>query len=280
MMNTSKLPGGPADSSFNHQNREYFRQVLIPFLDNASKSEVIREIREYALNWLALNDGDSILDVGCGLGHMTARFAAAVSPNGKAVGLDNSQDFVDEAKQRHANLANILILHGDASNIPLENNSLDAVYVERVFQHLPNSQLVLDEIARVLRPEGRAIIIEPDWSTLALSHPLRQATAQIIKATQDSIRNPDIVHSLPIFIEKNPLLAFTGSKVFNSHAKGCDEIDKLLPIMRAAEVGIKNGLLIEDAEKWIGKFLDFPVQMRLQFSVIFLRSCNAESQWQ
>lgn len=276
-MTTNRLPGGPADSGFNYQDKEYFRRVLMPFLDNASQSPAVLSIRRFALDRLALTNGESILDIGCGLGNTTAQFAASVAPDGKAIGLDNSQVFVDEATNRYAHLDNISIIYGDATDIPLPDNSVDAVYVERVFQHLPHPELALNEIERVLRPEGRALILEPDWHKLEVDHPQRETTSQIIKATWASIRNSDIVLSLPSFIGKTDLyIANSESLVYPVHGRA--EVDRLLPIMRAAEVGIKQGLATEVAHKWLDDFSNHSVSITLPFSAFLLASRRVDAQ--
>lgn len=52
-----------------------------------------------------------------------------------------------------------------ASDLPVADGSVDAVRCERVFQHLEDPQAAADEIARVLRPGGRAVVVDSDWGT-------------------------------------------------------------------------------------------------------------------
>jgi SAM-dependent methyltransferase len=59
-------------------------------------------------------------------------------------------------------------VYGDIHAVPFTDESVDAVLCERVFQYLARPEHAIAEIARVLRPGGRVVLIDSDWSTLTL----------------------------------------------------------------------------------------------------------------
>lgn len=109
-------------------------------------------------------NGGVALDVGCGNGRHAELLAADTD---RVVGLDVSRGLLEEARNRSRErefAINLVI--GDASNLPLSDNTVDiAVYVATL-HHLSTREArtrSLDELARVLAPSGRAIVSA--WST-------------------------------------------------------------------------------------------------------------------
>jgi ubiquinone/menaquinone biosynthesis C-methylase UbiE len=93
-----------------------------------------------------------ILDLGCGPGSSTLQL-----PPG-AVGGDHALSMLRRARKR-APRAPLVCL--DAASLPLRTASLDAVTLHSVLYLLPDQRAALREIARVLRPGGRAVLLEP-----------------------------------------------------------------------------------------------------------------------
>ncbi len=91
-----------------------------------------------------LRPGERILDVGCGCGDDLRRLAPLVAPNGCAVGVDSSQSMIDEARQRSTGceLPPQFEL-GDAAHLRWRSDYFDACRADRVFQHLPERNLLL-----------------------------------------------------------------------------------------------------------------------------------------
>lgn len=111
--------------------------------------------------------GKRLLEVGYGQGTDLFQFAR----NGALVsGIDMTPSHFDIATRRF-NLAGIDadLRLGDAEEMPFADASFDAVYSFGVIHHSPNTQKIIDEIHRVLRPGGRAIIgVYHRWSVFYL----------------------------------------------------------------------------------------------------------------
>jgi ubiquinone/menaquinone biosynthesis C-methylase UbiE len=101
--------------------------------------------------------GRDVLEIGGGTGTDLAQFAA----HGAAVtDLDLSAGHLDLAEENFR-LRGLQgrFMHHDAEGLPFEDNSFDVVYSNGVLHHTPNTVRVISEIARVLRPSGRVIVM-------------------------------------------------------------------------------------------------------------------------
>ena len=110
--------------------------------------------------FLADRTGRVGLDVGCGNGRHTAVLAERVET---AVGLDVSRALLAAARER---VRGVELLQGEASALPLASNSVSLALYVATLHHLPDRatrRASLDELARVLTPDGRALVSA--WST-------------------------------------------------------------------------------------------------------------------
>jgi ubiquinone/menaquinone biosynthesis C-methylase UbiE len=64
---------------------------------------------------------------------------------------------------------NLSFVDGLARAMPFDDSSVDLVWREHVLQHLTDTQAAIDEIGRVLRPGGRAVLLESDYGTRIVS---------------------------------------------------------------------------------------------------------------
>jgi SAM-dependent methyltransferase len=120
--------------------------------------------RAETLEALAPSPHEDLLDLGCGTGHMLLDAAKAVGPSGRVHGLDASEDMLSLAGQRCAGVVDVDLHQGDLYDLPFSAGSLDAVFSVQVFEYLSDVAAALGEIHRVLRPGGRVLIRDVDWS--------------------------------------------------------------------------------------------------------------------
>jgi demethylmenaquinone methyltransferase/2-methoxy-6-polyprenyl-1,4-benzoquinol methylase len=108
----------------------------------------------------------SILDLCTGTGNLAIRLAKEVNGGTKILALDYSQPMLDVAREKaeKARLNNIEFIHGDAVSMPLGDENLDVIGIAFAFRNLtyknPDREKFLQEIYRVLRPEGKFVIVE------------------------------------------------------------------------------------------------------------------------
>ena len=104
-----------------------------------------------------LKPGETVLDLGSGGGIDVLLSARRVAPNGRAFGLDMTDEMlaVAEENKRKSGLENATFLKGEIENIPLPDNSIDVIISNCVINLSGDKDRVLREAFRVLKPGGR-----------------------------------------------------------------------------------------------------------------------------
>jgi demethylmenaquinone methyltransferase/2-methoxy-6-polyprenyl-1,4-benzoquinol methylase len=109
-----------------------------------------------------LSPGERALDVACGTGDLAFDLAALVGPEGSVVGVDFSERMLslarDKAVERGA--AAIRFESGNALALPYPDDSFDAATVGFGARNFSDLGLGLSEMARVVRPGGRVVVLE------------------------------------------------------------------------------------------------------------------------
>ncbi len=102
------------------------------------------------------------MEIGPGVGYYTLAMAGWVGVSGRVEIFDIQQEFLDHTVRRAAErgLQNILPTRGDATALPYEDASVDAVVLTAVLGEVPDTGAALTEIRRVLRPAGRLVVGE------------------------------------------------------------------------------------------------------------------------
>jgi ubiquinone/menaquinone biosynthesis C-methylase UbiE len=117
--------------------------------------------------------GERILEIGPGTGYYTLDIAEWVGPEGRVEIFDLQQEFLDHTAGRAAErgLANVFPTQGDATALPYEDASMDAIVLITVLGEIPDPAAALSEIRRVLAPTGRLVVGElfgdPHFTTQA-----------------------------------------------------------------------------------------------------------------
>ena len=118
--------------------------------------------RERAADRAALRPGDSALDACCGTGDLAFELAGRVGPEGRVIGSDFSERMLDLARSKASEreLAPVRFEWGDALELPYDASSFDAVTVGFGVRNLADLDRGVAELVRVLRPDGRLVILE------------------------------------------------------------------------------------------------------------------------
>ena len=139
--------------------------------------ELPRDAAEHAFgcgNPLAFSEvqqGQVVVDLGCGAGIDLILAARKVGPSGRVIGVDMTPEMIARARQNleHAGVANAEVREGYIESLPVEDASVDWVLSNCVISLSPDKPKVFAEIARVLRPSGRFSISDlvvsdmPPW---------------------------------------------------------------------------------------------------------------------
>ncbi|HKR48524.1 MAG TPA: methyltransferase domain-containing protein [Pseudonocardiaceae bacterium] len=122
--------------------------------------------REHLRALLALSPGQRVLDIGCGPGILAKEMAREVGPTGEVCGIDVSESMLALAEQRCGSEDRVTLRPGRAESIPFGNEEFDATIAVQVYEYVPDVERALAELFRVLRPGGRAVILDTDWDSL------------------------------------------------------------------------------------------------------------------
>lgn len=98
-----------------------------------------------------------IADLGCGSGHATARLAPYVRG---VIGVDQSGAMLRAARRRTAGLHNVDLRQGSLEALPIEDGTVDGALLLLALTYVTETGRVLEEMARVLRPGGRAVVVD------------------------------------------------------------------------------------------------------------------------
>ena len=113
------------------------------------------------LNHANLKEGEIVVDLGSGAGIDIFLASKKVSDSGKAIGIDMTDQMLEKARENtlKGNYSNVEFRKGDIEeNIPLGNNTVDAVISNCVINLTTNKINAFKEVFRILKHDGRMVI--------------------------------------------------------------------------------------------------------------------------
>lgn len=140
-----------ANAEFDYWSRTYDRSLLQTFLFRPSHKTLLEQVT---------HDDRMLLDVGCGTGQFAVT-ALSRFPNLTVFGLDLSEKMLDQGKERYRVLEDRLhVVRGDSEKLPFADDSFDVITCSHSFHHYPRQAAVVAEMHRVLKPEGKLLLID------------------------------------------------------------------------------------------------------------------------
>ena len=143
--------------------------ATLAFTDEAARrleilylSPDVRGQREEVLRLLSPKSGESVIDIGSGPGFLCESLADSVGSMGHVLGIDISADLVALARKRN-NRPWLEFEIGDAMALASGDARFDAAVHMQVLEYLPDPDRAIREMARILKPGGRALAVSTDW---------------------------------------------------------------------------------------------------------------------
>ena len=127
-------------------------------LDFQNKIDVYNLDKELA--YFQWDKNELILDAGCGTGNVINNLLALGMT--RIHGIDFSEDRIKYASERFNKYEEVKLFNNSLDNTQLENNSYDKILCRYIYEHIPNPIAVIQELHRVLRPQGLIYIINFD----------------------------------------------------------------------------------------------------------------------
>jgi len=138
--------------------RDYYERFDQNMLD---KRPLVRDLIVKAFDRLLPDKVDHLLDVGCG----TCFYFPLLSTKANRItGIDLCIPMLDQAQEliKEKDLQNCDVREASALDLPFEDNSVDVVLSWGFLHDVPDVDMALQEISRVLKPNGRYIALEPN----------------------------------------------------------------------------------------------------------------------
>jgi arsenite methyltransferase len=220
------------------------------------------------LQALALKEAERVLDVGSGPGLLAHDMALTVGAGGRICGIDISPAMLAMARRRCAECAWVEFERVDAMRLPYADGEFDAAVSTQVYEYVADLPAALAELYRVLRPGGRAVVLDTDYASLVIhtDDPVRMA--RVLAAWDEHF-----VHgNLPRILA--PRLRAAGFRVrqrrvipiFNPDYHANAYSHGMIEIIAAFVVG-RKGVTREEAEAWAAEFAELGRQGRYFFSL-------------
>ena len=162
------------------------------------RSEVVR--------LLELRSAERVLDIGCGPGFLAAELATAVGPGGSVRGIDSSEAMVQTARLRCASQPWVSIERGDAETLAFPDAAFDVAVSVQVHEYVKEIEGALRELCRVLRPGGRALIVDTDWDSIVWRSSDAERMARILAAFDEHLAHPHLPRELAPLLRRAGLV--------------------------------------------------------------------------
>lgn len=116
--------------------------------------------RDDVMKRMDVKKGSVCLDVCCGTADWTIALAKATGGDGIVKGLDFSENMLSVGKKKVLPYDFVELVHGNAMELPYEDNTFDYVTIGFGLRNVPDYNQVLREMNRVLKPGGMAVCLE------------------------------------------------------------------------------------------------------------------------
>lgn len=159
---------------------------LLAVLDAAEAQPVAVELRTRSYELLGDVKGRTVVDAGCGGGRAVAELAER---GAHAIGVDLAPEMIAAAQERWP-AGEFRV--GDGCDLPLETGSVAGYRADKLLHALEDPARAVAEARRVLAPGGRAVLLGPDWDTVAVDSDEPETTRRLIHAKADSFPSPRV----------------------------------------------------------------------------------------
>ncbi|HEX4592623.1 MAG TPA: methyltransferase domain-containing protein [Bryobacteraceae bacterium] len=224
--------------------------------------------RAQVLQALRLASGEHVLDIGAGPGLLAYDMARSVGPTGRLCGIDASPSMIAMASKRCAGQPWVEFRAASATELPYPDASFDVAVSTQVYEYVSDIPAALAELHRVLRPDGRAVILDTDSASLVINTEAPARMARVLSAWEEHFVHPHLPRTLSRQLrdagfevrERASIPMFNPEFENNTYGKG------MLEIMAEFVVG-RQGISQNEADAWFAEFTALQQEGKFFFSL-------------
>lgn len=146
------------EKMINHPVQEQYNQ-LAKIYDSRWKS-YLENTLTFLKDWAEISPEETLLDVACGTGEFESLILNQ-SPSQSIVGIDFSEEMLDIARYKCQAFPDVSFQVSSAETLPFAESSFDVIVCASAFHYFEHPSTALEEMRRVLKNDGRVIIL--DW---------------------------------------------------------------------------------------------------------------------
>jgi arsenite methyltransferase len=148
---------------------------------------------------VGVEPGETVVDFGCGPGHVAAQLARLAGPGGRVHAVDVNEAFVARAREVAAASGRgewISVHHSPDERVPVADGIADRVYAKNVLEYVPDLHAVLVELHRTLRPGGRMVASDSDFGFVVIEPLTPAEVTELFEAAAPAFREPYVGRKL------------------------------------------------------------------------------------
>ncbi|MEQ8267241.1 MAG: methyltransferase domain-containing protein, partial [Parvibaculum sp.] len=152
--------------------------------------------RAKVIEMLAPAPGEHVLDIGTGPGLLAYDLARMVGESGRLVGLDAAPSMLKVARTRLAAMPQAECMEGDAADLTFPDASFDIAVSTQVHEYVADMEKAVKELHRVLKPGGRALILDTDWRSIVWHSSDKARMERVLLCWDDHLADPHLPATL------------------------------------------------------------------------------------
>lgn len=207
--------------------------------------------RDTVLALLAPQPGERALDIGCGPGMTTLALAHAVGTSGSVLGVDIAEPMLAIARQRCSPSPQVTLALADVTALSHADASFDVALATQVYEYVEDIDGALAELARVVRPGGRVLLVDTDWESAVWASSDNARMRRVLDTWNEHIPHPQLPRELKrrmqqagfksVSVEIMPIL----NLAYDPHTYSIGMMDVI-----GSFASGRNGLKAQDISAW------------------------------